>query len=78
MLGKILGAVIGAKAAKSHRGGVEGPGGALLGIGAMALVRRFGPIGFIAATAGGYAIKRYNERRKSDSLAEAPVNRHRL
>lgn len=85
MFGKILGAVVGAKAAKSHRGGLDGPGGALLGMGAMALVRRFGPIGFIAATAGGYAIKRYNDRRKSATPADAApsadaagVNRHRL
>lgn len=79
MLGKILGAVIGAKAAKSQRGGVDGPGGALLGIGAMALLRRFGPIGLIAAAAGGYAIKRYSDRhRPAAQFNSLMVNRHRL
>jgi len=65
MIGKILGAVIGSKAAKSQPGGLGGTGGALLGVGATALARRFGPLGLIAAVAGGYALKRYNNRSAS-------------
>jgi len=37
-------------------------GGALLGIGAAALARRLGPVGLIAALAGGYAFKRYKDK----------------
>jgi hypothetical protein len=63
MIGKIIGAVVGAKAAKRARG-VDQPGGALLGVAAVALARRFGPLGMVAAAVGGYALNRYNERRR--------------
>ncbi len=63
MFGKIIGAAIGAKAAKSVRGGLGGPGGALLGAGAVAVARRLSPMALIAAAAGGYAAKRYYDKR---------------
>ena len=62
MLGKILGAVVGAKAAQ-HARGIDGPAGAIIGAGAVALARRMGPMGLVAAALGGYALKRYNEKR---------------
>ncbi len=68
MLGKILGGIVGAKAADHVRGMNEG-GGALLGIGAAALAKRLGPVGLIAALAGGYAFKRY--KAKQDKRAKA-------
>ena len=61
MFGKIIGGIVGAKAA-DHVRGVNEPGGALLGIGAAALARRLGPVGLIAALAGGYAFKRYKDK----------------
>ncbi len=61
MLGKIIGGIAGAKAA-DHVRGLNEPGGALLGIGAAALARRPGPVGLIAALAGGYAFKRYKDK----------------
>lgn len=61
MLGKILGGVVGAKAA-DHVTGIGGTGGALLGVGTAALVKRLGPVGLIAALAGGYAFKRYQDK----------------
>jgi len=61
MFGKIIGAVAGAKAA-DHIGSLNQPGGALLGIGAAALVRRMGVVGLLAALAGGYVFKRYADR----------------
>ncbi|MGX7951544.1 hypothetical protein ACWPM1_03165 [Tsuneonella sp. HG249] len=64
MLGKIIGGVIGAKAAK-HSRGVNEPGGALMGVASVALARRFGLPGILAAAVGGYALKRYNERRRA-------------
>lgn len=64
MLGKIIGGVLGAKAAKHTRGANES-GGALVGIASVALARRFGIPGMIAAAAGGYALKKYSERKKT-------------
>jgi hypothetical protein len=64
MLGKIIGAIAGERAAH-HVSGVNGPGGALLGVGAATLIRRLGPVGLIAAAAGGYAIKRHYEKRQA-------------
>lgn len=71
MFDKILGAVIGSKAAESQPGGLGGTGGALMGAGAAALVRRMGPLGLIAAVAGGYALKRYSEKRLSATIRPA-------
>ena len=62
MIGKILGAVAGAKAAKYTRG-VKGPGGALLGAAAAPIARRLGPLGLAAAAIGGYALRRRMNRR---------------
>jgi len=62
MIGKIIGAIVGSRAAKSQPGGLDGPGGALLGAGAVAVARRFGLPGLVAAGVGAYALKRYNER----------------
>jgi uncharacterized membrane protein YebE (DUF533 family) len=61
MFGKIIGGLVGAKAADHVRGMNEG-GGALLGIGVAALARRLGPVGLIVALAGGYAFKRYKDK----------------
>lgn len=47
MIGKILGAIAGERAAK-HVRGLGGPGGALLGAGAAALIRRLGPLGLVS------------------------------
>jgi hypothetical protein len=63
VIGKLIGAAVGAKAAKSVRGGLGGPGGALLGAGAVAVVRRLSPMAVLAAAAGGYVAKRYYDRR---------------
>jgi hypothetical protein len=67
MLGKIIGGVLGAKAAKRSRGGVDESGGALIGVASVALARRFGIPGMVAAAVGGYAIKRYNEKKRIKS-----------
>ena len=62
MIGKIIGGIVGAKAA-DHVRGISEPGGALLGIGAATLVRRLSPLTLLAFAAGGYAYKRYSESR---------------
>jgi len=62
--------MVGARAAK-HSRGVNEPGGALLGVASVALARRFGLPGILAAAAGGYALKRYSERRKTPVRSRA-------
>jgi hypothetical protein len=62
MIGKIIGAIVGAKAAKSEPGGLGGTGGALIGAAVPMILRRFGPLGLVAAAAGGYAFKRYKDK----------------
>lgn len=64
MIGKIIGAIAGEKIAR-HVRGIDGTGGALLGVGAATLLRRLGPVGLVAAAAGGYALKRYVEKRQA-------------
>lgn len=68
MLGKILGGIVGAKAAKRRRG-VSEPGGALMGVASVALARRLGIPGLLAAAAGGYAFKKYSDRRSAATPA---------
>lgn len=62
MIGKIIGGIAGAKAA-NHVRGIGGAGGALLGVGTATLLRRLSPLGIVAAVAGGYALKRYADKR---------------
>lgn len=62
MIGKLIGAAVGAKAAE-HVRGMGGPGGALLGAGAVAVARRLSPMSLLAAAAGGYAAKLYYDKR---------------
>ncbi|AXB79627.1 hypothetical protein TQ38_024620 [Novosphingobium sp. P6W] len=62
MFGKVIGAIAGNKAAQ-HVRGVSGTGGTLLGFAAPMVLRRLGPLGLITAVAGGYAYKRYTDRR---------------
>ncbi len=62
MIGKILGGIAGAKAA-DHMRGVGGTGGALLGVGAATLARRLSLPAMLAIAAGGYAFKRYSDKR---------------
>lgn len=75
MLGKIIGAVAGRRVAR-HIGGIGGPGGALLGIGAATLLRRMGPAGLIAATVGSYVIKRHFDKQKIDGT-DSPARSRR-
>ncbi len=67
MIGKILGGIVGARMAQREPGGLQGPGGALLGIGAATLARRLSPLGLIALAAGGYAFKRYRDKQENRS-----------
>ena len=63
MLGKLIGAIVGKRAARGP-GGVSETQGALLGLGAATLLKRLGPVGLIAAAAGGYALKKYYDKQR--------------
>ena len=62
MLGKILGGIAGARAAK-HTNKVGGASGALLGAAAGSVIRRASIPGLIALTVGGYALKKWKAKR---------------
>lgn len=72
MIGKLIGAVAGAKATE-HVRGVGGAGGALLGMAAPMVLRRLGPMGLIAAVVGGYAYKRYSDKQAMRSSRRPKV-----
>ncbi len=78
MIGKIIGAMAGAKAA-DHMRGVGGAGGALLGVGAATLAKRLrGLPAMLALAAGGYAFKRYHGcARRSGRRSARQFERHR-
>jgi len=62
MLRKILGAVAG-KSAAEHTGSMGGTKGALLGVGGATMLKRMGLPGLIAVTVGGYALKKWKDKR---------------
>lgn len=62
MIGKILGAVVGAKVAESS-GKIGSSGGAVVGLAASILVRRMSLPSLLALAAGGYAARRLSTRR---------------
>lgn len=75
MIGKIIGAIVGAQAAKSEPGGLGSTGGALLGAAVPMVLRRFGPLGFVAVAVGAYALKRYTD--KPAKSVKRPASRPR-
>jgi hypothetical protein len=62
MLGKILGAVAGKKAAE-QTSALGGTGGALLGMAGATMLKRMSLPGLIAVTVGGYALKKWKNKR---------------
>ena len=63
MIGKILAGLAGAKAAKGSGG--SGAGGAVLGVAGATLLRRLSVPALIVLTAGGYALKKWGDRREA-------------
>jgi hypothetical protein len=61
MIGKIIGAVAGAQAAKATRG-MDGTTGAVLGALAVPVARRMKVPALLALAAGGYAFKRLSDK----------------
>ena len=66
MIGKVLGAVVGAQAAQ-HTAKIGGAGGALLGAASVGLLRRMSIPALLAIGAGGYAYKKWSDRREGEN-----------
>ena len=69
MIGRIVSALAGRSMARNAPGGMGGMGGMALGAALPTLARRMGPMGMIAAAAGGYAVKRMLDKRRMQSAA---------
>lgn len=70
MIGKVLGAFLGGKAAQ-HVRGIEGPTGAALGVLAPALIRRLSWPAMVALGVGGFLAKKVLEK-ETASPGESP------
>ena len=66
MLGKIFGALAGKRMAE-HTGGLGGTGGALLGAAGATMLKRMSLPGLIAVTVGGYALKKWKNKRDAET-----------
>jgi hypothetical protein len=62
MLGKILGAIVGKKAAE-HTSAIGGAGGAILGAAGATLLKRASLPTLAAVTVGGFALKKWKDKR---------------
>jgi hypothetical protein len=71
MLGKILGAIVGKKAAE-HTSAVGGAGGAILGAAGATLLKRASLPTLAAVTVGGYALKKWKDKRDKRKSFETP------
>ena len=74
MIGRIVSALAGRSMARNMPGGMGGMSGMALGAALPSLARRMGPMGMIAAAAGGYAVKRMMDKRRSQSMSQ-PMSR---
>jgi surface antigen len=64
MIGKLLGGIVGAKAAEGTA--VGGAGGALLGAATGTFLRRASIPTLLAVTVGGYALKKWKDRHDAE------------
>ena len=72
MIGKIIGAIAGAQASKYSRN-IGGTGGALLGVVAVPVIRRMKWSSLAALAAGGYLVKKLNDRAGPTKAPPGPV-----
>ena len=66
MIGKIIGGMLGSKAAKQTRGGIDGPMGAVLGVVATTALKRLSFPAMIALTAGGFVAKKFFDGQEAE------------
>ena len=62
MLGKIVSVIAGRSVARRLGGRAAGPLGIAAGVALPMILRRFGPLGMVAAAAGSYAFSKLSER----------------
>lgn len=65
MIGRIVGALAGRSIARNVGSTAGGLRGAAIGAALPTVMRRMGPVGMIAAAAGGYAVKRLLDKRRA-------------
>ncbi|MXO59917.1 hypothetical protein GRI89_10235 [Altererythrobacter salegens] len=66
MIGKIIGAILGKQVA-DHSASISGPTGAILGAVSGTVLRRASLPALIGLAAGGYALKKYKDRRDRET-----------
>lgn len=71
MIGRIVGALAGRSIARNVGTTAGGLRGAALGAALPTVMRRMGPMGMIAAAAGGYAVKRVLDKRRAQQAGTA-------
>lgn len=71
MIGKVIGAIAGAKIAENSKS-LGGPAGAAIGIVAPMVLRRLSIPGMIALGVGGYAYKKWSEKRDAEAAQPTP------
>jgi hypothetical protein len=69
MIGKLVTALAGRSLARRTGGRDAGMAGMVIGAGLPMMARRFGPMGMIAAAAGGYAVKKMMDKRRMQAPA---------
>lgn len=75
MLGRIIGALAGRSIARRAGGANAGLAGTLIGAALPTVMRRFGPVGMVAAALGTYAFGKYSERRAARPVEPtSPIN----
>lgn len=67
MIGKIIGALVGAEVERKRNESGSGLKGAVLGAAAVGVMRRLGPIGLVLG--GAYVAKKMIDRRKDETAA---------
>ena len=72
MIGKLFTALAGRSVARNVGGPNAGPAGMVIGAGLPMIARRFGPMGMIAAAAGGYAVKKMMDKRRMQAGTATP------
>jgi uncharacterized protein YqgC (DUF456 family) len=76
MFGRIMGALAGRSIARNVGTVAGGTRGALIGAALPTVMRRMGPMGMIAAAAGGYAVKRLIDKRRAQQATTGAAPRY--
>ncbi|ABC64567.1 hypothetical protein ELI_12375 [Erythrobacter litoralis HTCC2594] len=71
MIGKMIGALVGGKLAQNARG-IGGPTGAVIGAAVPMVLRRLSLPAMVAMGVGGYAVKKYMDR-KEEPKTDTPA-----